>query len=277
VAPAAAPPTVTLRVGPDGHFSGELLGRDSTWVYLRMAGKDERIPLVGVTWTEPRGVVREAPAISPEEGAALVGGPAPAVAAPGSGGFGRAAVAVQLGYAAPWGNTSGADGARFSRFLASSAPLQAELALRIGHGDALGVFAAYGFARPGGPGLSCDDPYSCDASHVRMGFTARHAFTPDGPLVVSAALALGWEWARLEVEEPTLGGSITQSLRARGPLAGLQLAAQRALGRTRIGPFLQVTVGQFSSTKVSDGDWNELNDRAFHGFLEAGLRVDLGG
>jgi hypothetical protein len=278
-APAPRPPAalVTFRKGSEGSVTARLEGRDEGFAYFRDgSGRIDRYPLIGISWIDPRTALLDAPVLTPAEVGDLLGAPPPAPARRGLP-LGMT-LSTQVGYGVPWGRST-AD-SRFGLLLASNVPLQIDVDWALDANDRVGAFFEWGKAAAGGAVPDCGGPVSCSASDVRIGLSARHVFDPDGPLAISAAVSLGYEWASLEISERDFDVTVHGASRARGLVAGLQLSALRRLGAVRAGPFVGFTAGQFRELEATgptfSTGWLESRDRAAHGFFETGLRLSYG-
>lgn len=185
--------------------------------------------------------------------------------------------ALQVGYAMPWGNVSGAAGDRFTRIVAAAIPLQAEVTWALDAQDRAGLFGAYAFASPGAAAPSCSGGADCSASAIRAGALVRHVFAPGAPLASSLALGLGWERASLAVD----AAAGRSDAAAEGVFALVSFSAERRVASAlRAGPYVAVLGGTAArardSTPAAPGGWREVRDRAFHGWIEIGARVSVG-
>ncbi len=187
----------------------------------------------------------------------------------------RLGAAVQVGYAAPWGDARTGEG--LTAIVAAAVPIHVEATWALDLHDAIGAFFAYAPGRPGAAAPSCSGGFDCSAHDLRAGLLARHAFAPEAALRTSLALGLGWEQASLGVAGPAGKSGVA----AHGIVALLELAAERRMGAgLRAGPYLALVAGELGQEKVdapgAPGGWRDVRDRAVHGWLEIGARLSLG-
>lgn len=187
----------------------------------------------------------------------------------------RIAAGARLGWAAAAGDA--AKGLPVREFaLASQVPLQLDATLRAWRALDAGAYLSYGiggvdrraiFGLCGGAGADCS------GRAWRAGVQARWSFPAlRDRLVPWAGVALGWQWASVDLEGP-LGAS---RLSANGLEAGVQGgAAWRVTPRLSAGPYLSLSVGRYRSGEVvvggSASSRGDVVDKAFHEWLGAGV------
>jgi hypothetical protein len=172
---------------------------------------------------------------------------------------------VRAGYAIPWGEMEKDWDVKDS--LKSEIPLQLDLGLKLGKALAVGAYASYAFARPSTDWQdSCDATNAdCSAAALRVGAQlALHAANTE-TTEFWGGLAVGYE--QIKFKDSSLSDDIT----FKGYDATLQGGFDFMMSSDfRIGPFAAVTVGQFS--KIKGATEVDITDKAFHGWLQIGLR-----
>ncbi|HEX9307715.1 MAG TPA: hypothetical protein VF894_09510 [Anaeromyxobacter sp.] len=160
-------------------------------------------------------------------------------------------VGLRVGYGMPFGDIS--SGAAQRDVITSGVPLQLDAGFKLGPIDG-GAYFSYGFAQPES---SCTG--SCSANVIRAGLQGSlHSEIRPGREVWAGVLA-GYE--RLSAG----GGS------ASGWEGGLQAGFDFASSTTGFGPFVSLTIGQFSSI-TEDGTSASVPDKKFHGTFQLGVR-----
>jgi hypothetical protein len=185
--------------------------------------------------------------------------------------------ALQVGWAAPWGAVTAADGDRFTRLLSYAVPIQAEGTWALDARDRLGAFVAWAPSGAGSGAPSCSAGWSCSGSDFRVGALAHHGFAPEAPLAPSVALAFGWERSALHASGPP--GHDDRI--AHGLFGAVRFAAERRIrAGVRAGPYVAVLAGTFGQERrrapEAPAGWSAIRDRALHGWLEIGARVSIG-
>jgi hypothetical protein len=170
----------------------------------------------------------------------------------------RADGSIQLsasaGVAKPFGDIG--DGLKLGDSIDWAFPLEARLAFRVAKQLAVG---AYGRYAPTAAAATCP---GCTVTDVGLGALVEYRFgeKPEGGPWLGASL--GWEQLKTSVG----GGSGT----ATGFEGALQGGADFEVGGVTLGPFLQLSLGEF--TKTSAGS---INSKGAHGTFGAGVRVVL--
>src|SRR6266545_5920922 len=162
-------------------------------------------------------------------------------------------VGGRVGYGMPFGEISA--GAPQRDVISSGVPLQLDAGFKLGPVDG-GAYFSYGFAQPDS---SCGG--SCSANVIRAGLQGSlHSEIRPGREVWAGVLA-GYE--RMSVG----GGDASVS----GWAGGLQGGFDFASSTTGFGPFMSLTVGQFSNV-TEDGASASITDKKFHGTFQLGVR-----
>jgi hypothetical protein len=186
----------------------------------------------------------------------------------------RADGSIQLsargGVAKPFGDA--ADGAPLGDAVEWAFPLQADLQFRFLKQLSVGAYARYApTVLASDVSDACDAvDASCDLADIGLGVIAEYRFRDrleGGPWV---GALVGYEM--LTGDRPAVGGG--QSSRLSGFEAGVEAGMDFELGGLTLGPWGSIMAGQFSKVKAGD-DSSSLDDKAFHGWFQIGLRVSL--
>jgi outer membrane protein W len=192
--------------------------------------------------------------------------------------------ALRLGYGIPLGDAAG--NAELSDGIAGQVPLILDIGYRITPMVFLGVYGQYGFAwLSDNYADGCDATNaSCSAHDIRLGIEAQFHFQPLEKLDPWIGVGIGYEWAGLDVEvgnmevDTTLSGFEFINLQA-----GLDI---RVSEHFYVGPFLNFSIGQYSSASASCsggglcadqfGVNGDIDDKAVHEWLMLGVRAGFG-
>ncbi len=162
-------------------------------------------------------------------------------------------VGFRVGYGMPYGGIT--TGVSQRDVISSGVPLQLDAGFKLGPVDG-GAYFSYGFAQPDS---SCTG--SCSANVIRAGLQGSlHSEIRPGREAWAGVLA-GYE--RMSVG----GGDASVS----GWEGGLQGGFDFASSTTGFGPFMSLTVGQFSNV-TEDGASASITDKKFHGTFQLGVR-----
>jgi hypothetical protein len=187
---------------------------------------------------------------------------------------------VRGGYAIPFGSTSGAAGADFSKLLTGAIPLQFDLGWRFSPHWYVGGFFQYAFASVGSD-LNTACAGNCSASDMRFGVDVVYTFSPRAKLIPWAGVGVGYEIAKITLSS---GGQSVEAATVKGfEFAHLGLGVDyRFAPWFRIGPFATLTLAQFS-TLDSQVDFNtgavgpsqstDIPSKAFHEWLQLGIKA----
>lgn len=205
--------------------------------------------------------------------AALGMAPAPAAARP--------VVGVEGGYAVPYGDATEPLGdldPALDAYVDSQVPVSLDVGWRFGRHLVVGAYGSYGLGAVVDDRLqaACDTlGHTCSVRTVRAGLQAVWRFAPRPWLAPWAGIGTGWEWFQYAQEGG--GGKATTSgdgWEIASVRLGLDLVPGAGLAA---GPFLSATYARYREFTL------ELPDRtraystsgAYHGWLQAGLRVSL--
>jgi hypothetical protein len=186
----------------------------------------------------------------------------------------RADGSIQLsargGVAKPLGDA--ADGAAIGDFVEWAFPLQADLQFRFLKQLSIGAYARYAPAvLASDVSDACDLANgSCDLADIGFGLVAEYRFRErleGGPWV---GALVGYEM--LTGDTTVLGREA--STRFSGFEAGVEAGMDFELGGLTLGPWGSLMAGQFTKAKT-EGDSRSIDDKAFHGWFQVGLRVSL--
>jgi hypothetical protein len=155
-------------------------------------------------------------------------------------------------------------------------PGQLEVGWRLTPALTLGAYGSYGIGLPAHRAGVCGEPgSSCSVRDLRLGLQAAWAFAARwkgiGPWV---GLAVGYEWLSLDGFD---GSGARRGFRGL-ELACLQVGAEAALGRVRVGPVLSYSLGRYDHTRLEkDGQSasGAIEEKAFHGLWTLAIRGQL--
>ncbi len=125
----------------------------------------------------------------------------------------------------------------------------------------------------------CAPGDSCGGSDFRLGIDAQLHLAPFQRADPWIALGLGYEWLRFDATGCDPGGNcFGERFRYSGWIfprlsGGLAFAATPMV---RLGPYLSFTAGQYSDVDTTSAGSQSIRNQAFHGWLELGVRGDLG-
>ena len=202
---------------------------------------------------------------------------APAAAQPGEdSGF---LVSARAGYGAPFGEVA-SDGAAVDEIVPGKLPLWLELGYRIVprvHGD---IYVELAPARVGDG--ACGRGGSCQAYDLRFGLLLLLRLAPGRTVDPWVGAGVGVEVLQAEVQGPdpaaTSGDHERRWTGIEVPLeAGVDL---RLSSRLAVGPYVSATLAWFTSVEEGPADGagatRSIDDRALHGWLQAGLKATFG-
>ena len=162
---------------------------------------------------------------------------------------------ARVGFGMPFGGIT--TGTSHRDLITSGVPLQLDGGFKLGPVD-VGAYFSFGFGQPAAECVG-----SCSANVVRAGVQgALHSEVRPGREVWAGVLA-GWERTKLSAT----GGDLSAS----GWEGGLQGGFDFASSTTGFGPFLSLTLGQFSDITVG-GATGTISEKKFHGTFQAGVR-----
>lgn len=166
------------------------------------------------------------------------------------------------GAAKPFGDV--ANGVKMADSIDWAFPLDAQLQFRIVKHLALGAYARY---TPTSVGSSCS---GCTLTGLAFGARAEYRLGErlEGGGWLGAFL--GYEQLESEVE----GAAATVTRTLSGVEGGAAGGVDFELGGLTVGPYLQLTVGQYSKQSGA-GVSSTIASKGMHGFFGAGVRVGL--
>lgn len=187
---------------------------------------------------------------------------------------------LRLGYGIPLGSL--VENSDLSDGVGGQVPLILDVGYRVIPNLFVGLYAQYGFAWVGGDiSDACDATNAdCSAHDIRLGIEGHYHFQPREQLDPWIGLGIGYEWLGMSVE----AGNTEVSFGAHGfefinLQAGLDI---RASDNFYVGPFLTLSIGQFSETTVdcdtgvcdnfSFGASGDIENKAMHQWLLLGVR-----
>jgi hypothetical protein len=163
-------------------------------------------------------------------------------------------VGFRIGFGLPFGTAAGSISQ--SDVLRHVVPLQLEAGAALGPVD-LAAYGAYGFGTPP------SDCSGCSVNDVRLGVEGMLRSPLGGGRDLWAGILLGWKETRLSHG----GGDFTAS----GWEGGLQGGYDFTGPGFGMGPFLQLTIGQYDTIE-SGGSSTSSFDKKFHEILQVGFR-----
>jgi hypothetical protein len=192
------------------------------------------------------------------------------LAAPMARADGSVALSARAGVAKPFGDV--AKDAPLGDVVDWAFPLQADLQFRFTKQLSIGAYARYAPTTLGSDAEgACDAAnVSCSLADVGFGLIGEYRFRnrlEGGPWV--GALA-GYEMLRGDAA--VAGAKVTS--RTTGFEAAVQGGMDFELGGLTLGPWASLHAGQFTKTKVA-GVSRDIDDEAFHGWFQVGLRFTL--
>jgi len=188
---------------------------------------------------------------------------------------------VSLGLRAGYGLAAGdvAKDSKLSDGIKSQIPIQVDALYKVMPNLGVGLYFAYGFGQQGDQIKPlCTGGVDCSLSSMRLGVEATYAFDKLGlgALEPWVGLGLGYEWGNLTAKyqgqkvETTWDGLEFLNLQVGGDYKVAQNFA--------VGPFLMMSVGQYSNAKITNTVDPSLNtsgsiqDKGIHEWLQFGLR-----
>lgn len=187
-------------------------------------------------------------------------------------------MALRTGLGLPFGNTSGAPNDGYSRLVSAQVPLMLDIGGKLSPHVFLGGYLGLGF---GGVGSDLDavcasNSASCLHASFRIGAQLQYNVAP-------AAKVNPWVGYGIGIESSGVG-SRTSAGQSSAAVAGFELARLmagvdfRLASGIGVGPFVDLTLGRYSSASIDDGSGAEsfdIQDKAFHSWLTLGARFVL--
>jgi hypothetical protein len=179
-----------------------------------------------------------------------------------------AEIAVQTGFSLPFGSIAGNSGSLSDAF-SGFVPIGAELGWRFTpnlYGGAAFSYA-FGFAKNCPPGVSCS------GHDVGLGIDVRYHVLPDERVDPWIGVGAGYEWLSLSAT-----GANSADLTADGfEFVHADFGADFvAAPNVRVGPFVQLRVGEYKGAKVNTASGSasgDFTDKTLHEFLTFGAKV----
>jgi hypothetical protein len=181
---------------------------------------------------------------------------------------------IRTGYALPFGNTNdsttstGLVQTSLSDAVSGGIPFILDLGYRLTPQVMLGVYGQYGYVFVKDGDAGCPSGGECSGADYRFGIQARYDFVAEKTLRPWLGLGLGYEiltgtgtYSGIEFSRSFWG---LEFLSLQG---GADFAISKSLA---IGPFAQMTLGQFSKTKTPLGSDNQ-DITGTHGWLALGV------
>ena len=201
--------------------------------------------------------------------------PAAPAAPPPHSGF---QMALRTGLGLPFGNTSGAPNDGFSRLVSTQVPLMLDIGGKLNPHFFLGAYLGLGF---GGVGSELENecaPSSVTCVHGSLRFGVQLQYN-----VAPAAKVNPWVGYGIGIEASGVGASSAGN-EVSTALAGFELARLmagvdfRMASGIGVGPFVDFTLGRYSSATFDDGSGEQsfdIEDKAIHSWLTLGVRFVL--
>ena len=198
----------------------------------------------------------------------------PAPPGPPESGF---SIGLSVGYALPMGSVSGSQ--PMTDLFSGALPLQVDVGWRFTPNLYLGAFFQYSFAFISSTqeaACTVNGWTNCTGSDMQFGANFVYTFLPYATFAPYVGLGLDWEIASLSYSGSNQ--SISESV------SGFQFARIlvggdfRVGSAFRVGPFVNFSLGQFSSLSSPNPDANgTIADKALHTWLQFGIKgtIDL--
>jgi hypothetical protein len=186
-------------------------------------------------------------------------------------------IALSVGYGIPMGSVSGSQ--KMTDLYSGALPLQLDVGWRFNPNLYLGAFFQYSFAfisSKQSAACTVNGWTSCTGSNIQFGAVFVYTFLPYATFAPYVRLGLGWEIATLSYSGSNQ--SISESV------SGFQFARIlvggdfRVGSAIRVGPFVNFSLGQFSSLSSPNSSVNgTITNKALHQWLQFGIKgtVDL--
>jgi hypothetical protein len=194
----------------------------------------------------------------------------------------------RLGLAFPLGDATDSANDTLAARYAWQVPLGIEAGVKIIPNLFAGAYFGYAFGAEGSDPLVealCDDndgdlenDIDCDASTIRLGLEAQYHFAPAAKMNPWLGYGFGFEWSDQTLTDRSQ--SYTERTTVKGFTAakidgGIDFRS-KVVGA---GPYLEVAIGQFTSTKTEIGSQEtasgDIPGAAWHAWLTFGIRMVL--
>lgn len=178
----------------------------------------------------------------------------------------RADGSIQLGARAGVAKPSGdiGDGQKLGDFIDWAFPLEADLQFRLIPEFSIGAYARFS------PTVLKSGCSGCAANDLGLGAIAEYRFSSKlegGPWI---AVHAGWEQLKLDRTVGTTKLTSTLTGFEGGAAGGIDYE----LGAVTLGPYLQLTLGEYTKGSVSSVT-QSITSKGVHAFFGAGLRLTL--
>ena len=187
-------------------------------------------------------------------------------------------MAFRTGLGLPFGNTSGAPNDGYSQLVSAQVPLMLDIGGKLNPHFFLGGYLGLGF---GGVGSDLDavcapSSVTCVHASFRLGAQLQYNIAPAAKVNPWVGYGIGIEASGVGAEAD--GNQVSTAL-AGFELARLMAGVDFRMGSgIGIGPFVDFTLGRYSSATFDDGFDNEsvdIQDKALHSWLTLGVRFVL--
>jgi hypothetical protein len=186
-------------------------------------------------------------------------------------------IGLSVGYGLPMGNVSGSQ--PMSDLFGGALPLQVDVGWRFTPSLYAGAFFQYsiGFVSSKQTAACTVNGWtSCTGGDMQFGANFVYTFLPYAAFAPYVGLGLGWEIATLSYS----GGNQSISESVSGfQFARILVGGDFRVGSAfRVGPFVNFSLGQFSSLSSPNAAANgSITDKAIHSWLQFGIKgtVDL--
>jgi hypothetical protein len=184
---------------------------------------------------------------------------------------------VRLGYALPFGNTSGSE--KLSDGISGAVPIVLEAGYRINANFTVGALFQYGIAQVKENATTmCGGAISCSGSVIRLGIEGLYNFNLDTPLTPWVGLGTGYEWMSIDISGMGASGSAgTRGLEFLTLHAGGDYRLSQQLS---VGPFLSFSIAQYSTVTAQlpgqPSTSADVTDKSMHEWLQLGVRGKFG-
>lgn len=183
---------------------------------------------------------------------------------------------ARLGYAVPFGNTSGDD--KLSDGVSGAVPFVLEAGYRVNASITVGALFQYGVAQvKDGDTTGCGGGVSCSASVMRLGIEGIYNLNLGTAMAPWVGLSTGYEWFSLTAS----GGGQSATVSAKGfEFVSLHAGGDFSLAPNfALGPFVSLSLAQYASASVEGAGVSmsmDLTDKKMHEWLQLGVRGRFG-
>ncbi|HET9599722.1 MAG TPA: hypothetical protein VFP65_29375 [Anaeromyxobacteraceae bacterium] len=193
-------------------------------------------------------------------------------------GFGAS---LRLAYGLPAGQTTGATGDDLSRVFSGSLPIQLDLGYRITPNASVAIYGQYGFGFTASDldricaavATTAGTTVDCSGHDVRLGVEGFWHFQPGQHFDPWVGLGVGYEWMTVSAS----ANGVSADVSAHGwEFLNLQLGLDWLVAPSfGIGPFLQVSFGQYGTQEASapgQSQSQDITNKGVHEWVQFGLR-----